>query len=160
MARTPRKKKPAPPAEASVRVRHLIALDAANVMRRLLARQVEMVGLFSRLRDRAPMLQSVHSSFHSAGFPELVVLEPGEQAVVNAFYEELAELRWYFQYTEDMPTTVQATTALRVKTLAEAHARLTGIIGGPLSAGAPAVDARVVVHDVEPPALPAAKPRR
>lgn len=160
MARKPRQKKVAPPAEAAARVRHLIALDAANVMRRLLARQVEMVGLFSRLRDRAPMLQTVHSSFHSAGFPELVVLEPAEQAVVNAFYEELAELRWYFQYTEDMPTAVHATTALRVKALSEAHARLTGIIGAPQANGAPAVEATVVVHAPDPVALPAAKPSR
>ena len=142
------------------RVRHLIALDAANVVRRLAQRQEEMVALFSRLRDRSPMLETVHSWFDSAGFPDLVLLEPGEQAVVNAFYEELGELRWYFQYTEDMPNTVLTTVAARVKRLGEAHARLVGIIGAPEEHGAPAVVAEVVVHEPPPPiALPAGKKR-
>jgi hypothetical protein len=146
----------------AARVRHLIALDAANVMRRLTQRNDEMVALFSRLRDRSPMVQAVDSWFVSAGFPELVLLEPGEQAVVNAFYEELAELRWYFQYTEDMPTTVLSTATARVKRLLEAHARLEGIIGAPMAEGTPAVEveAEVVVHPPEPmPALPPAKRR-
>ena len=56
-------------ASAPQRVRHLIALDASNVMRRLEARHAEMVALFSRLRDRAPMLETVHSWFDTAGFP-------------------------------------------------------------------------------------------
>src|SRR5205807_4802379 len=134
-------------AAAPERVRHLIALDAANVMRRISARQGEMLALFSRLRDRTPMIETVHSWFDSAGFPELSLLDPGEQAVVNGFYEELGELRWYFEYTEDMPNTVQTTISARLKRLAEAHATLVGVIGEPVGHAAPAVMAEVVIHD-------------
>jgi hypothetical protein len=123
-----------------------------------------MVGLFSRLRDRSPMLETVHSWFDTAGFPELSVLEPGEQAAINAFYEELGELRWYFEYTEDMPTTVLSTVAARVKKLVEAYRKLVGIIGEPLAQGAPAVVAEVVDHgpakDPTPVALPVARSKR
>jgi hypothetical protein len=155
-----RKAKPrAKAAGPSVRVRHLIAVDAANVMRRLDQRLPEMVALFSRLRDRAPMLQTVHSWFQTADFADLALLEPPEQLAVNAFYEELGELRWYLQYTEDMPTTVASTVSARSKRLVETHARLVGVIGGPISRGAAAVDAEVIVHEPaskdEVPALPA-----
>jgi hypothetical protein len=148
-----RTKRAAVTANPPDRVRHLIAIDAANVMRRLDARAAEMVALFSRLRDRAPMLETVHAWFESAGFAE-----PAEQAVVNAFHEELGELRWYFQYTEDMPGTVQTTTAARLKRLHESHARLEAVIGAPQGKVAPAVEVEIVVHPPEPPiALPAAK---
>lgn len=159
MAKRSSKARAAGPA---ARVRHLIALDAANVMRRLESRLPEMVALFSRLRDRAPMLQTVHSWFTSADFADLALLEPAELLAVNGFYEELAELRWYMQYTEDMPTTVQSTVVARGKRLVEAHARLVGVIGAPKSASAPAVEAEVIVHEPPAPekapaALPAAK---
>ena len=132
----------------SVRVRHLIALDAANVMRRLDQRLPEMVALFSRLRDRAPMLQTVHSWFTTADFADLALLEPAEQQAVNAFYEELGELRWYLQYTEDMPALVRQKVTNFVRRLEEAHMKLTQIIGPPDADGAPVVEAVVVEAQV------------
>src|SRR5688572_27011204 len=91
---------------AAVGVRNLIALDAANVLRRLVSRHQDMVGRFSRLRDRAPMLETVKSWFLTISFADLSSLSPEEQGAGNTFYEQLAELRWYLQYTEDMPTQV------------------------------------------------------
>ncbi len=56
----PRSRKRAPAVDPrAARTRQLIALDATNVMRRLAARQEEMIALFSRLRDRAPLLQTL-----------------------------------------------------------------------------------------------------
>lgn len=120
-------------------MRHLLALDAANVMHRLEARQHEMVSLFSRLRTREPMLQVVHSWFTTAGFGELAKLEPHEQRAVNAFHAELGELRWYLQYTEDMPSTVRTTLALHVKQLEAAHRALSQTIGTPDDEGHPII---------------------
>jgi len=155
--RAPRKKTRATPA---ARVRHLVALDAQNVMHRLDARADEMVGLFSRLRTRTPMLEATESWLPTASFGELVQLEPHEQAAVSDFHEALGALRWYFEYTEDMPGTVQATAAAHLTRLREAHARLRAVIGAPREQGAPAVDASVVVHDPPPPAaLPHPKKR-
>jgi hypothetical protein len=129
---------------AAARVRHVLAMDAANVMRRLHARQDEMVRLFSRLRDRAPLMNAVHSWFPTITFAELTLLEPSEQHAVNAFYEELDELRWYLQYTEEMPTHVREKLARHVRRLDACHRALTAAIGPADQHGGPVLDAKVV----------------
>jgi hypothetical protein len=130
----------------AARVRHLVALDAANLMARLTARHDPMVSLFSRLRDRNPMLQTVHSWFLSIDFAQLAALEPFEQNAVNQFYSLVGELRWYLQYTEDMPALVRQKVANFVRRLHEAHVKLTQVIGPPDADGAPVVEGEVIVE--------------
>lgn len=137
----PRRK---PQKDPAVPVRHLIALDAANVVARLVARQQEMVALFSRKRDRTPMMEAVRSVFASITFGELARLEPIEQRAVSAFYELLDELRWYLQYTEDMPTQVLTKVGLFVGRLEAAHRTLVVAIGPASSDGVAVVEAKVV----------------
>jgi hypothetical protein len=127
---------------AAARVRHVLAMDAANVMRRLHARQDELVRLFSRLRDRAPLMDAVHTWFSTITLAELTLLEPPEQQAVNAFYELLGELRWYLEYTEEMPTHVREQLARFVRRLDERHRALTAAIGPVDAAGFPVVDAK------------------
>lgn len=103
-----------------------------------------MVSLFSRLRDRNPMLETVKSWFMTITFADLAALEPVEQAAVNAFYEQLGELRWYLQYTEDMPNQVHLKVAQRVLQLETAYRKLSAVIGPPDAEGAPVIDAEVV----------------
>jgi hypothetical protein len=132
------------PLEAAERVRHLLSLDAANLMKRLLVRQTEMVALFSRMRSRAPMLEAVRTWFGTVTFGELVVLEPVEQRAVSHFYEVVDEVRWYLEYTEDMPGTVLQKLAKRVVQLEKAHRALVEVIGPPHADGVRVVDAEVV----------------
>ncbi len=127
-----------------MRTRHLIALDARNVMKRLAGRRDEMIQLFSRLRDREPLLVAVHTWFVTITFSELSVLEPHEQNAVSAFYEVLAELRWYLQYTQDMPGKLQQRLDQHLKELDEHYRQLTAAIGPPDAKGGPVVDAKVV----------------
>ncbi len=129
------------PDEASERVRNLIALDAALIMRRLGARRDEMFVLFSRLRSREPMLTTIATRFTSATFHDLVHLPEREQAVVHGFYERLDEMRWYFTYTEDMPSTVQQTFSGLHRRLEEAYRQLVVALGPPVTP-----DAAVVVE--------------
>ena len=138
----PRKKTAGP--ERPAHVRHLLAVDAANVVRRILARQEEMVALFSRRRDRTPMMEAVRSWFLSITFGELALLEPAEQKAVSQFYELLDELRWYLQYTEDMPTQVLQKVALYIGRLETSHRKLVAAIGPPSADGVAVVEARVV----------------
>ncbi len=140
----PRRKPPARDHDRSVHVRHLLALDAANVVQRLLARQHEMVALFSRKRDRTPMMEAVRSVFLTITFGELALLSPAEQKAVGLFYEMLDELRWYLQYTEDMPTQVLTKVALYVGRLETSHRDLVAAIGPPTADGVAVVEARVV----------------
>ncbi|KFA87585.1 hypothetical protein [Archangium violaceum] len=119
--------------EATARVRNLIALDAANIMRRLDARRGEMFALFSRLRSREPMLSTISTRYTSATFQELIHLPVLEQSVVDHFYECLDTLRWYFTYTEDMPSTAQQTFNTLHRRLEEAHRKLVATLGHPVS---------------------------
>src|SRR5438105_883661 len=98
-------------------------------MKRLGVRQAEMVRLFSRLRDRSPLLEVVDSWFLTISFSELASLEPHEQKAVNAFYDLLGDLRWYMQYTEDMPLQVQQRVVKFATELRTAHQALTDVIG-------------------------------
>lgn len=120
----------------TARVRHLLALDADAVMKRLAAKQDEAVGLFSRLRTRDGLVELCKSLFTSATFSELVRLEPPEQEAVQAFHAVLHELRWYVTYTEDMPSTVKSTVTLYVTRLQDLHRALVAVIGGPDARGA------------------------
>jgi hypothetical protein len=130
--------------ETAERVRHLIAVDTATVMKRLATRHTEMVRLFSRLRDRSPLLEVVHSWFQTISFTELASIEPHEQKAVNAFYELLSELRWYLQYTEDMPLQVQQRVVKFLHELRAAHQALTLVIGPADGEGAEVIEARVL----------------
>lgn len=140
------RRKPAPKAdETAIRVRNLIAQDAENIMRRLEARRDEMFALFSRLRSREPMLTTLSTRYTSATFHELVHLPARDLAVVNHFYETLDGLRWYFTYTEDMPSTAQQTFIAMHRRLEEAHRKVVATLGPPTRAdGVTVVDGEVL----------------
>jgi hypothetical protein len=124
----------------TARVRHLLSLDADAVMKRLVAKQDEAVGLFSRLRTREGMIELCRSSFTTITFSEMVRLDPEEQLAVEAFHHVLSELRWYVRYTEDMPSTVRSTVTLYVTQLDTLHHRLNAMIGPPEAKGARVVN--------------------
>ncbi len=133
-------------ADAVSRVRNLIAIDASNVMARLAERMEEMVTLFSRLRDRSPLLTVIDSIYPTVTFAELARLSPVEQRAVNEFYELLADLRWYMQYTEDMPLQLQKRVIRLVGELEANHRLLTAVIGRPDSDVAAVLEAEVVAR--------------
>jgi hypothetical protein len=149
MARRPK------PESEPARVRNLLALDAAAVVRRLEARCDEMIGLFSRLRNRAPLLSTIESRWASATFHDLAVLESREQAAASRFYDRLDVLRWYFTYTEDMPSTAQLTFTTLHRQLVEAHHDLVRVLGPPAPMDPPEVVVTEVVKQ-PPPAPPKA----
>ena len=126
------------------RVRHLIALDANNVMTRLAARHEAMVQRFSRHRDRAALVEPLSTWFSSITFGDLAALETREQRAISRFYESLDELRWYLSSTEDMPNQVTLTLSQSLRRLQSKYKELTQFIGLPEAEGAPVVDAVVV----------------
>jgi hypothetical protein len=140
--------------DAAARIRHLIALDATNVVRHLGKRREEMVSLFSRLRDREPMLLTVRSWFESVDFEALVTLHPDEQRAVNDFHHVLGELRWYLRYTEDMPSTVRTIVTQHARALEAEYVKLISVLGDVAAEAKVVVDAEVV-REPPPPELPA-----
>ena len=137
--------------EMAARVRNLLAMDAAGIMRRLEARRDEMFTLFSRLRSREPLLGTIASRYASGAFEQLIYLPEQEQAVVDHFYERLDELRWYFTYTEDMPGTAQLIFTKLHKRLDEAYRVLVVTLGPPVPPdGSRVVDVQAVRHEGPP----------
>ena len=67
-----------------------------------------------------------------------------EVEVVHAFYERLDELRWYFTYTEDMPSTVQQTFTALHRRLEEAYRLLVVALGPPVTPDVVVVEATPV----------------
>lgn len=113
----------------AARVRNLIALDSAMVMRRLASRRHDMIATFSRKRDRRVLIEAVHTWFDTARFDELVLLEIEQQTAATQFYEQLDDLRYYFKYTEDMPGTAERALATRLKRLERAFQALAASLG-------------------------------
>lgn len=147
--------------EPATRVRHLLAIDAHNVMTRLAARQDAMVGLFSRHRDREPMLTVLDTWFDTITFTELATLEPDEQKSVNRFYELLSEVRWYLAYTEDMPGLVQTKLTAFLRRLDTSFRELVAVIGPPEADGARVVvDVQIVSKTTRKPRKAKARARR
>jgi hypothetical protein len=136
--------------ETTARVRNLIALDAAHIMRRLEARRSEMFVLFSRLRSREPMLSTIATRYSSATFHDLVHLPAREQSVVDHFYECLDSLRWYFTYTEDMPSTAHQTFNTLHRRLEEAHRLLVTTLGHPVTPDGVTIVEGEVLRRAEP----------
>ena len=137
--------------EMAARVRNLLAMDAAGIMRRLDARSDEMFALFSRLRSREPLLVTIASRYASGAFEQLIHLPEQEQAVVDFFYGRLDELRWYFTYTEDMPGTAQLIFTKLHKRLEEAYRVLVVTLGPPVPPdGSRVVDVQGVRHEGPP----------
>ncbi len=124
----------------TAKVRHLLSLDAHQVMRRLESKQDEAVGLFSRLRTREGLVDLCRSLFTTVTFSELARLTPREQRAVHAFHDLLHQLRWYVSYTEDMPSTVKTTVLQYVRRLDERHRTLSAVIGPPEAGGHPVID--------------------
>ncbi|WP_375759926.1 hypothetical protein [Corallococcus exercitus] len=118
--------------ETTARVRNLLALDAAGIMRRLAARREEMFLLFSRLRSRDPLVETVASRYADGAFAQLIHLSEQEQAVVDHFYGRLDELRWYFTYTEDMPGTAHQTFSALHRRLEESYRLFVETLGLPV----------------------------
>lgn len=138
--------------EMAARVRNLLAMDAASIMRRLEARRDEMFNLFSRLRSREPLLETIASRYADGAFEHLLHLPEQEQAVVDRYYSTLDEMRWYFTYTEDMPGTAHVNFTKLHKRLEEAYRVLVVTLGPPVSAdGARVVDAEVLRREDTPP---------
>jgi hypothetical protein len=131
-----------PVPEALVRTAHLVSLDATNLVRRLDERQLEMVSAFSRLRDREALLGAMRNYGLSARFEDVAVLPVPAQEAVVAFYERVDELRWYFQFTTDMPGTLAETFTLHRRRLKEAHEQLSAALVAATEPAAASLPAR------------------
>ena len=140
--------------EAVVRTAHLVAVDSTNLVRRLEDRHHEMISAFSRLRDREALLGAMRNYGLSARFEDVAALPAEAQAAVIAFYERVDDLRWYFQFTTDMPGTLAEIFTMHRRRLKEAHEALAAALEAatePSAGDLPAAPARKPAPKRAPP---------
>lgn len=95
-----------PDTERASRIRKLLALEISRIVEDLDVRRDFLLEMWSVHRKREPFLDTLFSRWTTLGFPLLAELETEEITVVDTFYRELEELRLYFSFTQDMPTTM------------------------------------------------------
>lgn len=88
------------------RLRQLLAMEVDRIVDDLEVRRGFLVEIWSRHRDRGPLLDTVFSRWRTLALADLALLDAEAMVACEAFYRELDELRLYFQFTQDMPTTL------------------------------------------------------
>lgn len=116
--------------EIPERLRRLIAMEVDRIVTDLELRQVFLLEIWSRHRDRGPFVDTVYSRWKTLAMADLALLEPEAAVACEAFYRELEELRLYFQYTQDMPTTMEDRYADALRRVAAYGALAIGLLGG------------------------------
>lgn len=113
-----------------VRLRNLVALEIDRITTDLEWRQGWLLEIWSRHRDRGPFLDTIFSRWKTLALADLALIDLEAITACEAFYHELDELRLYFQFTQDMPTTMESTYAEAVHRL-RAYANLAlQLLGG------------------------------
>jgi hypothetical protein len=92
--------------ELPERLRQLLAMEVDRIVDDLEIRRAFLVEIWSRHRDRGPFLDTVFSRWRTLALSDLALIDAEAMVACEAFYRELDELRLYFQFTQDMPTTL------------------------------------------------------
>ena len=88
------------------RLRRLLAMEIDRVVEDLEVRHVFLLETWSRHRDRGPFLDTVFTRWRTLSMTDMTLLDSEAIVACEAFYRELDELKLYFQFTQDMPTTM------------------------------------------------------
>lgn len=92
--------------ERAERVHTLVAMEIARIVDDLEVREMFLLDMWGRHRDRGPFLDTIASRWTSLGFRELSLLDVDTVLKVEEFYRELDEFRLYMRFTEDMPASL------------------------------------------------------
>lgn len=116
--------------ELPERLRRLIAMEIDRIVEDLDVRRAFLVDVWSRHRDRGPFLDTVFSRWRTIALTDLALIEHDAMVACEAFYRELDELRLYFQYTQDMPSTLDEQYAKALVRIVEYGALALSALGG------------------------------
>lgn len=115
--------------ELPQRLRNLLAMELDRIVTDLEWRKGFLLEVWSRHRDRGPFLDTVFSRWRTLALSDLALMEIETVTACEAFYRELDELRMYFQFTQDMPTTMESRydeATVRIRAYANLAIQLLG----------------------------------
>jgi hypothetical protein len=116
--------------EIPERLRRLLALEIARILDDLESRRTFLLEVWSRHRDRGPLLDTVFSRWRTLSMTDLALIDSDAIVACDAFYRDLEELRLYFQFTQDMPTTLDVQYENAVEHIAASGALAVQLLGG------------------------------
>lgn len=112
------------------RLRRLIALEIDRIVEDLELRREFLLDIWSRHRDRGPLLDTIFARWRTLAMSDLALVDVDAVVACEAFYRELDELRLYFMFTEDMPTTMGERYAEALTRVAAYGALAVQLLGG------------------------------
>lgn len=116
--------------ELPERLRQLVAMEIERVVDDLTSRREFLLEIWSRHRDRTPLLDTIFTRWRSVAMTDLALLPTEAIAACELFHRELEELRLYFRFTEDMPTTMGDVYTGALARITEAGALAVRMLGG------------------------------
>ncbi|MCY4644160.1 MAG: hypothetical protein OXB88_06030 [Bacteriovoracales bacterium] len=81
----------------------LIRLDVQNLFDRILARKEDYLMILSLKRTREHFCDVFYSKYGQISIDNLKELDDSTIAVLDSFYQEVDQLKWYLLHTEDLP---------------------------------------------------------
>jgi hypothetical protein len=93
--------------EKGKQVKQLLVLEIQRILEDLHLREDFLMTIWGKHRDRGPLLDTIYSRWRTLRFHDLIELDVGQVALLDQFYRELEDLRFTFQYTSAMPTTLR-----------------------------------------------------
>ena len=89
--------------------RYLILLrnDAYNLFHRINDRRSEFVDIFSLKRDRSIFKEVFRNRYEGMSVGELSHFSVEIIELANKYYQDIDELYWYLEKTQDMPNTIE-----------------------------------------------------
>ena len=113
------------------RIEHLIKLEISRILDDLDLRRDFLIDVWSKPRDRGPFLDTIANRWSGLGFADLVFLEPQNATILDTFYREIHEFRFYLMFTEEMPTTLARTYDEYAERITEIGKIALDALGGP-----------------------------
>ncbi|MEZ4239973.1 MAG: hypothetical protein R3F59_28245 [Myxococcota bacterium] len=128
--------------EIPERLRRLLAAEISRIVEDLAERQIFLIETWGRHRDRGPLLDTIFSRWRTLAMTDLALLDSEAIAACEAFYRDLDELRLYFQFTQDMPSTLEQQYERALERVAVTGSEAVTLLGG-----SPPTPTVTVVHD-------------
>jgi hypothetical protein len=119
--------------EKRKKVSQLLVLEIQRILEDMYLREDFLVNIWSKHRDRGPFIDTVFSRWHTVDFDTLIELDITQVSILEQFYRELEDLRFTFQYTDAMPTTLRQVYHSSLSRLTQVGLKAIDSLGGELS---------------------------
>lgn len=85
----------------------LIKLDANNLFKRIGDRKESYLHIFSLKRSRDHYAEVFKNKYNDTPLSDLKMIKDETISVLDEFFTKANNLKWYLEFTEDMPTQIE-----------------------------------------------------